>query len=68
MLDEKVQDAQQTLVYVKEESKEEKKLNAAKVEELTTTLQNLKWGFKERQESTIHILALSIRRHLYAEC
>ena len=53
MLDEKVQDAEHTLLTVKEVSQEEKELVAAKVDELTTALQNLKWGFKERQESII---------------
>ena len=50
MLDEKIQDAEHSLVSVREESQEEKELIAGKVDELTTSLQNLKWGFKDRRE------------------
>lgn len=65
MLDEKVQDAEHTLLSVKEESKEEKELIAAKVDELTTALQNLKWGFKERQESMNPLVTYSMRRLIH---
>ena len=50
MLDEKIQDAEHSLISAREESQEEKEQIAAKVDELTTSLQNLKWGFKDRRE------------------
>ena len=43
MLDEKLQDHEQSLPQEKEHP-----LSSAKIAELTTAMQNLKWGFRER--------------------
>ena len=67
MLDEKIQDAEHSLISSREESQEEKEQIAARVDELTTSLQNLKWGFKDRREFSF-TMSVHISQILSALC